>query len=158
MCYMLLSQISLYPSDVRSMLDNYLFLLIIIITVYSNTVAITIFYVSFFLSLNVKLILELFGAFVGQTGLFFGAWVRFKNCSWVYSYELKSLISIGFTKPLFQNFLKLFWGMTDVRTNRPTDQWTKPPFKATSHHLKTICPTQCSNCKSMPVVQTWKLF
>ena len=102
--------------------------LIIIIIVYWNTVAIPISCVSFYSYSECWSNFGVIWGFFGPNGVIFRAWGRFKNCSGVYSYVLTSLISIGFTKPLFQNFLKFFW--------RQTDRRTKPPLKATSRRLK----------------------
>ena len=80
-------------------------------------------------------------------------WLRFKNCSGVYSYVLSSLISIWLTKPLFQNFLKIFWGQTDRRTNRPTDRQTKRGIEVPCRSLKRHrSPTSRFVCWSVGLV------
>ena len=134
---LLFSQISLYPSNVRAMLNSCLLTpctfsssspalsssspppphLIIIIIVYWNTVAIPISCVSFYSYSECWSNFGVIWGFFGPNGVIFRAWGRFKNCSGVYSYVLTSLISIGFTKPLFQNFLKIFWRQTDRQTD-----------------------------------------
>ena len=102
--------------------------LIIIIIVYWNTVAIPISCVSFYSYSEYWSNFGVIWGFFGPNRVIFRAWGRFKNCSGVYSYVLTSLISIGFTKPLFQNFLKIFWRQTDRPTARQTD---RPTDKAT---------------------------
>ena len=100
--------------------------LIIIIIVYWNTVAIPISCVSFYSYSECWSNFGVIWGFFGPNGVIFRAWGRFKNCSGVYSYVLTSLISIGFTKPLFQNFLKIFWRQTDRPTDRQTDGQSHP--------------------------------
>ena len=46
------------------------------------------------LAFDLDPILDLLGAFYGPNEAIFGVWVKFKNCSGVYSDKLTSLISI----------------------------------------------------------------
>ena len=64
----------------------------------------------------------------------FGAWVRFKSCSGVYSYVLTSPTVYWIHKSPLSKLFEIFWR----QTNRQTDGHTKPPLKITCHRLKSV--------------------
>ena len=132
--------------------------LIIIIIVYWNTVAIPISCVSFYSYSECWSNFGVIWGFFGPNGVIFRAWGRFKNCSGVYSYVLTSLISIGFTKPLFQNFLKIFWRQTDRPTDRQTDRPTLLPIELLSQlKRRTLASKEMISFSQNNFLLSWRI-
>ena len=88
------------------------------------------------LILNVNHIFELFGAFLDQTGLFWGPGLDSKNVlgsTHMYYWIHKTSVS-----KLFEIFLRIHRRTDGRPTDGKTDRQTKLPLKTTSRRLKKL--------------------